>query len=69
VELDAASGRVRWDFVPGTCAEGSSTLDVGPKLVEAGGAGELTLAGCTWAVTFESTEDQPERFVLTLGPG
>jgi len=69
VALDTASGRVRWDSVPGTCAEGSSELDAAPKRVEAGVEGVLELAACTWAVTFESTEDQPERFVLALGPG
>ncbi|MCX4247447.1 hypothetical protein [Paraliomyxa miuraensis] len=62
-------GAVRWEAVPQTCAEGSSELDAAPKVVEAGDAGTLEFAACTWAVTFESTADGPQELSLTLGPG
>lgn len=68
VELAASAGVVRWEAVPGTCAEDAAGHDAAPKLVEAGATGTLELAACTWAVTFESTADAPEAFVLSLRP-
>jgi hypothetical protein len=68
VALHAAAGAVRWEAVAGSCAEGSSALDSAPKHIEAGTAGLLDFAACSWVVTFESMEDRPEVFTLALDP-